>query len=98
MAPVAHAVRALSVVAPGDLANPVGGIARHRGYGGCCHAASQQSEEVPVAALDRIIGSTIARVEFIVGEVGFEVDASWHAHVLQLHAATSYEIKIDVRR
>jgi hypothetical protein len=46
---------------------------------------------VPVAALDRIIGSTIALLEFVVGQMGCEVDASWHAPVLQLHAATPYD-------
>jgi hypothetical protein len=43
-----------------------------------------------MAAFDWIIGSTIALLEFVVGEVGCEVDASWHAPVLQLHAATPY--------
>ena len=44
-----------------------------------------------MAALDRIIGSTIALLELVVGQVGFEVDASWHVPVLQLHAATPYD-------
>jgi hypothetical protein len=44
-----------------------------------------------MAALDRISCGAIPLLEFAVGEVGFEVDASWHAPVLQLHAATPYE-------
>src|SRR5258708_33837244 len=44
-----------------------------------------------MAALDWISGSAIALLEFVVGQVGFEVDASWHAPVLQQHAATLYQ-------
>ena len=43
-----------------------------------------------MAALNRISCSAIALLEFVVGEVGFEVDVSWHASVLHLHAATPY--------
>ena len=39
LAPVSHAVRAVAVVAPGNLANPVGGLARHGGHSGCCRVA-----------------------------------------------------------
>jgi hypothetical protein len=92
VAPVPHAVGAVSVVTPGDLANPIRRIARHGGHGGRRQAAGQQPEEVPRAALDQIIGSTIALLEFVVGQVGFEVDASWHAPVLQQPAATPYDI------
>ena len=31
-----------------------------------------------------------AVMEFVVGQVGCEADVSWHAPVLQLHAATPY--------
>ena len=44
-----------------------------------------------MAALDRITCVAIAVVEFVVGQMGCEADASWHALVLQLHAATPYE-------
>jgi hypothetical protein len=44
-----------------------------------------------VTALDGIGGVSIAVVEFVVGQMGFEVDASWHAFVLQQHEATPYE-------
>jgi hypothetical protein len=43
-----------------------------------------------MAALGRIRCAPIPLLEFVVGEVGFEVDTSWHASVLQLHAATPY--------
>lgn len=41
--------------------------------------------------LNRISCATIAFMEFVVGQVGFEADASWHAPVLQQRAATPYE-------
>jgi hypothetical protein len=81
----------VGVVAPRDLADPVDRIARHGGYGGRRHATGQQPEEVPMAALDRIICPVIAVVELVVGQMGCEADVSWHAPVLQLHAATPYE-------
>jgi hypothetical protein len=81
----------VGVVAPRDLADPVDRIARHGGYGGRRHATGQQPEEVPMAALDRIMCPVIAVVEFVVGQMGCEADVSWHAPVLQLHAATPYE-------
>jgi hypothetical protein len=50
-----------------------------------------------MAALDRISCSAIPFVEVVVGEVGFEVDASWHTPVLQLHAATPYQARQNLR-
>jgi hypothetical protein len=44
-----------------------------------------------VGTLDRITCPAIAVVEFVVSQVGYEVDASWHVPVLQLHAATPYD-------
>ena len=44
-----------------------------------------------MAALDRIRCRAIPLLEVVVGEVGSEVDVSWHAPVLQLHAATPYD-------
>jgi hypothetical protein len=44
-----------------------------------------------MTALDRIGCSAIPLLEFVVSEVRFEVDASRHAPVLQLHAATPYQ-------
>jgi hypothetical protein len=50
VAPVAHAVWAVSVVPSGDVADPMRRIARHGGHGACHHAAGQQPEEVPKTA------------------------------------------------
>lgn len=38
--------------------------------------SSQQSEEVPAAAFDRITCAVIAVMKFVVGQVRFEVDES----------------------
>jgi hypothetical protein len=63
--PVAHVVWAVRVVALGDLANPVGGIARQSGHGGRHHPASQQPEEVPRTAQRlRSTGSATRRYRF----------------------------------
>jgi hypothetical protein len=43
-----------------------------------------------MAAFGRISGATIAVMEVVLGQMGFEADVSWHAPVLQLHAATAY--------
>ncbi len=43
-----------------------------------------------MAALDRIMCAAIAVMEFVISQGGVEVDASWHAPVLQQHAATRY--------
>lgn len=43
-----------------------------------------------MAAFDRISCTAIAVMEFVIGQVGFKADASWHGPVLQQHAATPY--------
>jgi hypothetical protein len=45
-----------------------------------------------MAALDWVICTAIADMEFVVGQMGFEANASWHAPVLQRHAATQYYV------
>jgi hypothetical protein len=55
------------------------------------NSRSRQPAEVPMAALAWIRCAPIPLLEFVVGQVGCEVDASWQAPVLQLHAATPYE-------
>jgi len=40
--------------------------------------------------LDRISCSAIPLLQFVVGEMGFEVDASWHALILHIYAPTPY--------
>jgi hypothetical protein len=44
-----------------------------------------------MTALGRVVSAAIAVMEFVVGQVGFEADVSWHALVLQQHAATPYD-------
>ena len=43
-----------------------------------------------MTALDRMRCMAVAVMEFIVNQVRCEVDASWHAPVLQQHAAPAY--------
>ena len=46
---------------------------------------------VTVNELERRYRAAIAAMEYVVGQVGFEADTSWHALVLQRHNATPYE-------
>lgn len=48
-----------------------------------------------MAALDRICDAAIAVVKFVVSQMGFEADVSWHALVLQQPAATPYQIAVS---
>lgn len=91
MAPVSHAVRAVGVVPSGDLANPICRIAGHGGYSARRQSTAQQPQNVPAAALNRVAGVPIPAMKFVVGQMGFEMDASWHACVLQQHVATRYQ-------
>src|SRR5260221_6197815 len=79
VATVSHAGWAVRVVAPGDLPDPVGGIACDSDHGRRRHAARHQPEEVPMATLDWICCAAIAVMEFVVSQVRFEVDASWQS-------------------
>lgn len=45
-----------------------------------------------MAALDGITCTPRAALEFVVRQVGVEVDTSWHAPVLQQHAETPYHL------
>lgn len=44
-----------------------------------------------MAALDRITCAAIAVMELVIGQVGFEMDVSWHDLVLQQYTATPYD-------
>lgn len=46
-----------------------------------------------MTALGWIRCSAISLLKFVVGQMGFEVDASWHAPVLQLPAVTPFHVK-----
>ena len=72
---VAHTVRSSPVVAARDLANPVGGVARHARNGGGGQPARQQPEKVPATALDGVMGMAIALMQVVVGQIGMEADA-----------------------
>ena len=84
-------------VAVRDLADPERAVASHARSGGGSQSTRQQPEEVLAAALDWIRCAPMPLLQFVVGQVGCEVDASWPAPVLQLHAATPYHIRLILR-
>jgi hypothetical protein len=87
---VAHTVGSHPVIAARDLANPVGRIAGHSRDGGSGESTRQQPQKLPTTTLDGIIGPPIAFVQLVVGQIGLEADASWHAPVLQQSRVTRY--------
>jgi hypothetical protein len=96
VSPILHALGTMLIVAAGDLADPVGGIARHRRNCGRREAAAEQPQKVPAAALDGIIRPAIPLMELWFGQVWMEADAFWHAPVLQQLPAPPYK-PIDPR-
>ena len=74
-----------SVVAACDLANPIGGVARHSRNGGGGQSTRQQPYELPVPALDRVMGGAIPFMEFVVSQIRTKVNASWHASDIWNH-------------
>jgi hypothetical protein len=80
-----------AVIPLGDLANPIRGVAcdprDRRGR----ETTGEQLQEVPAAALDRIAGAAVVRIEVVLGEMWGEMDVSWHAAVLQRSGATPYD-------
>src|SRR5258706_6188245 len=80
--PIAHPLRALGVVAFGDLANPVARIARTlRDVLGQL-AARQQPEDLPPRPFVRLFGRTVASLQLVDTQVGPEMNASCHALIL----------------
>ncbi len=76
---VLDAVGPMLVVAPGDPADPVSGIAGDTGNHRGCESTGQEPEEVPAAALDWILRGSVSSCEFVSAQMGFEVDMSCHA-------------------
>jgi hypothetical protein len=83
VSPILHALGTMLIIAAGDLADPVGEIARHRRNCGRREAAAEQPQKVPAAALDRIAGASITTCQFLSCEMGLEANTSCHPHVLQ---------------
>ncbi len=54
MTAILYTARAVTVIAPGDLPDPVGGIACESSHCGGRHTTGQQPEEMPVTAFDGI--------------------------------------------
>ena len=88
---VAHTVGSSPIVAARDLADPIGGIARHTRDGRGGQSACQEPEEVPAAALNGTMGPAIPLMQLVVGQIRMEADAFWLAPVLQQLPAPPYE-------
>src|SRR6185437_6801011 len=87
---VAHAVGSNRVIAARDLANPIRRVAGHTRDGSGSQSTRQEPEEVPTTALDGVMGLAIPLMQFEVGQIWLEADASWHAPVLQQSRVTPY--------
>jgi len=86
-----HALRALGVVALGNLPDPVGRIARH---GRDLHrrvALAQEPEDLPPAALIGFFGRPIAALEVVHAQMGLEMNLSGHAPIVQPPNSKPYE-------
>lgn len=70
----------------------IGGVPRHSRNGRGGQSTRQEPQKVPATALDGVLGVAIPLMEFMVGEVGNEVDTFWHASVLQHLPAMRDEI------
>ncbi len=68
----------LLVVTTHQNPDPVRTVARYLGYFPDVLAASEQPDDLEVAAFDRINRLTILLLQFIRGEVGSDLDVFWH--------------------
>src|SRR5258706_1588748 len=81
--PIAHPLGALSVVAFGDLANPVARIAGAlRDVLGQL-TPCQQPQDLPPAAFVRLFGRAVASLQFVDAQIRSEMNMSCHAPILQ---------------
>src|SRR5258708_38776231 len=80
---IVHAGRPFSVVAFGELPDPVGRIPGHCRdlHGGV--PLAEQPEDLPPAALIGFFGRTIAALALVDAEVRLEMDGSGHAPIVQ---------------
>jgi hypothetical protein len=92
---VAHTVGSSAIVATRDLADPVRRVAGHSCDGGGGQATRQQPVEMPAAALDGIVSMAVVLMQFVVGQIGLEADAFWHAQVLQQSRVTRYHLTLN---
>src|SRR5712691_4276709 len=80
---IVHALRALGVVALGELADPIGGIARHRRHLYGRVSLAEQPEDLPPTALIGIVRAAIASLQFSHTQMRVEMKMSGHAAILQ---------------
>jgi hypothetical protein len=82
MPAVVHALRALLVVALGNLADPVGPIANNRRQLRRGAALGQQPKDLPPGPLVGLFGRSVAMFEFVNAQIGLQVNSSCHAEIL----------------
>jgi hypothetical protein len=93
--PGVHARRTCPVVAVGELTNPIGGIARHRRYLHRRVALAQQPQDLPPAALIRLLGCPKAALKFVNTQMRLEMDVSGQAAILQPPTSRAYDTMSD---
>ena len=72
MAAIAHAVGTFGVVALGDLADPVGRVARHGGDLTSGAALTEEPQNLPPTAFIRLFGRTIPLLKFGAAQMGLK--------------------------
>src|SRR5690348_3161796 len=91
VAAIAHAVWAFGVIALGDLANPVGRVAGHRGDFTPGATLAEQPQDLPPTAFIGLFGRTVARLQLGAAQMGLEDDVSGHAPSVQLPMSSWYQ-------
>ena len=84
-------VRPALVVAPGDPADPVGRVPSNASNRFGRQPTRQEPEEVPAAALDRILRAPVASREFVSAQMRFEdaVRGGWIVSCVAFHNTTA---------
>ena len=90
VAPVVHTLGALSVIALGDLANPVARISRTLGDIFGQLAPSQQPQNLPPRLFIRLFGRPVASFELVDAQIRSEMNSSCHAPILQVPSKRRY--------
>lgn len=75
MSAVPHRLRAFGVLAFGDLANPIGGVAGDRGHGHGGVALAKEPEDLPPTALIRVVRAAIVPLQLSDAQMRLEMAA-----------------------
>jgi hypothetical protein len=83
---------ALGVLAFGDLADPIGRVARHARYVDGGVPLTQQPENLPPRAFVGVVGAPLPAFELSHAQMRLEMKMSWHTDTLQLPTPFPYDI------